>query len=76
MNDYLIILGVLGYSNTISFERMVDEYKCDLSSLQVMIMKDIINKFEREGSNVLVLSPKGRKLYHSLSGVIDLAMFS
>lgn len=76
MNNYLIILATIAYSNTISFERMVKEYRCDQTALQVMIVKGIIEKYDRDGGNVVMLSLKGRKLYQSLDSVVDMAMFS
>lgn len=76
MSNYIKILGVIAYSNTISFERMVNEYRCDQTALQVMIMKGIVDKWDRDGGNIVMLSQKGRKLYQSLDSVVDLAMFS
>ncbi len=74
MSNYIKILGVIAYSNSISFEQMVDEYKCDESALQFLISRGVIEKWSKGSSNVVMLSLKGRKLYQSIDSVIDLSL--
>ena len=73
--EYLVILGIIGYSNTYTYKRLSKIKEVDNLALDILISKDILYRYEKHG-DIVKLSIKGELLFESLQNILNLSLFN